>query len=108
MIKTMKGIVPTWYTLESDETKETAFLLAPLTSAQRLNVIGVNAHDMLGETIMLVVKTAVKDFKGITDETGKALEFSLTTLETLPTHVLMELSKEIMRTSALTETERKN
>lgn len=114
MLTIRKKIAPTWFAMPGKLQPAPEFLLAPLTSADWLDVRNqiFNSPDgeitMTGLGVMTAVRAAVRDWRNVFDEKQEQLPFSRAALEDLPSQVLLDIATEIVVRSTLSENERKN
>mgnify|MGYP001028135057 FL=1 len=111
-----KKLTPQWVDIEH-EGETLGFLCAPLTAEQSLNVrmeYDVASGEMTGTGLMMAVRYAVRDWRGIT-ENGEPVRCSPAALDRLFSRgdasmslLLQKLGAEIVKRTWLTEAEQKN
>lgn len=111
-----KRIIPSWFDVPS-AGDGVSFLLAPLTSAQAINV-QQEGDSRAGDGFIMAIQYAVRDWRGIVDENGAPLKFTAKSRdllfngdgEEIPGNPLLAtaVGVEIVKRSRMTETDAKN
>jgi len=110
------NIVPTWYTLSSDEddAAPAKFKLKPLDGEQYIEVFAESEMSRNGDIklnglgLKLALRYGVVGWENIDDERGKAIKFSIHNIKKFPMEVLSELATEVVNRSTPDEDELKN
>lgn len=102
------------YVLKDDREKpapQTAFILRPLTGAQRLQVVELVSNGQSANSFLLAVRFGLRGWKNFTDETGDvpfAEGLMELNIDRLSADDIMELATAIKDASVIGSTERKN
>ena len=77
-MKIIEKIAPAWFDYEG-----AGFLCKPLTAADRVAIFGIAQDEDLGHFYSEIVRRAVADWRGFTNEAGEPVEFSPRALDDL-------------------------
>ena len=94
-----------------EEVDPPEFLLAPLTSPQKLKVwqfLDMEKSSFSMEGLHFAAVTAVKDWRNVTDDKGDIAKCNNVTLDTLPPEIIVEIGAEVTRRAVLDDGEAKN
>ncbi|WP_444919312.1 hypothetical protein ACJJID_00255 (plasmid) [Microbulbifer sp. CnH-101-G] len=113
------AIAPQWYTPKDQDPKDLTapqFLLQPLTDAQFMEIAGDPTAQITDSGGLIpshagrlkLLGWGLKNWRNIEDENGVPAEFKGGSWKKLPWHLQMELSQEVLITSALGAEAEKN
>lgn len=109
-MKITTGITEEWYKPEDDNETGAEFKLRPLTQLQRIDVRAYVSPSgrATAEAYSVGLGAGVVDWKGVTDQDGKALSFKREYLKHLPESIQYQLLIKLFALSELGEDETKN
>ena len=112
-IKALTGLVPEWFTPDSETDDETpaSFELRPLTSpeiAKLQNEFDRETGAVSGKGLYDAALLGVVNWRNVTNHEGEALAFNKTNLSKLPYMVLVELGGQSLANSFITGDDEKN
>lgn len=100
------GVTEEWFTLPDDTG--TKFKIRPLSTRERLDVIGIVQGGRLGSGATEALDAALLDWEGVTGPDGQPVRFSKEAMQRLPPTVFSSLYKRILEISSNDEDQRKN
>jgi hypothetical protein len=109
-MKLTTGITEEWFKPEEDNNTGAEFKLRPFTQLQRIDVRAYIAPSgrPTAESYAIGLAAGVVDWKGVTDETGKALAFKREYLKHLPESIQYQLLTKLFELSELKDDDAKN
>lgn len=105
-MKLLSGITPEKYTLKTDQ--EVTLTLKPLSSAERIDILAsINDARKYGQAMLAACEYAITGWKGVKDDTGADVEFSVSRVKEIPVDAMIEVSNHILKLSAASPDEKK-
>jgi len=111
-MKALTGLVPEWFKPESlDEGDEAEFEVSPISQRQIVEVqnhYDMEINRMRPSGYYLAFEMGCTNWRGVVDDEGKEMAFSVRKLGVVPVKVACEIGAQVVNVSSLTEDERKN
>ena len=112
-IKALTGLVPDWYTPESQrEADEPArFKLKPLDAKEMVEVQDYHDPDkgqIKPEGLYRALELSLTDWENVNDQNDRPLKCTRTNIKTLPIEIIAECGAEAINRSFLSEDDEKN
>ena len=105
-MKLIAGLRPESFSPPSDPSVK--FELAPLTAAERLDVImSMESSKKYGQAIQLACEYAIRGWSGVVGDDETPIPFSRDAIKWLPMPVLLEVGTHAVQISRLGEDEKK-
>jgi hypothetical protein len=111
-ITALTGIVPEWYTPESQKESSTParFKLKPLDSKQLVEIQGYHTPEgaIAPAGLYRAFEISVIEWENVNDSNGRALKCNRGNIKTIPIDIIAEAGAEVISVSFLGETDEKN
>lgn len=111
-MKALTGLVPEWFKPQQlDEGDEAEFEVTPITQrkvAEVQNHFDMANMEMRPTGYYLAFELGCTNWKGVYDDEGKELPFSIRNLPKIPIKYALEVGAQVINVSSLSEDDRKN
>ncbi len=111
-MKALTGLVPEWFRpSQLEDGDEAEFEVTPIIQrkvAEVQNHYDMKAMEMRPTGYYQAFEMGCTNWKGITDDEGKELKFSIRNLAKIPIKIAVEVGAQVINISSLTEEDRKN
>ena len=111
-IRALTGLVPEWYTPESEKGEDDAarFKLKPLDSKEMVEIQSYHteAEGIRPEGLYRALELSLLDWENVNDDQGKPLKCNRNNIKRLPIEVVAECGGQAINISFLSEDDEKN